>query len=148
MTAITSREPQSVGVLLRGQPDVLGEWIENFTAKRLVFCVAIIFIGAGLYGGAMGWWRAPEQGLIVAIKFPLIILLTTLGNALLNGMLAPLLGLNIGLRQSLLAILMSFTIAAAILGSFSPLMLFVVWNPPPISSTAGSVSSAYSFMQL
>jgi hypothetical protein len=148
MTAITSPEAQSIGTLLRGQPEVLGEWIQNWTAKRLLFCVAVIFAGAGLYGGAMGWWRAPEQGLIVAIKFPLIILLTTLGNALLNGMLAPLLGLNIGLRQSLLAILMSFTIAAAILGSFSPLTAFVVWNAPPLSDNAQFSNRTYAFIQV
>jgi hypothetical protein len=148
MTAITAPPPQSVGVLLRGQPEVLEEWIANWTAKRLVFCVAVIFVGAGLYGGAMGWWRAPDQGLIVAVKFPLIILLTTLGNALLNGMLAPLLGLNISLRQSLLAILMSFTIASAILGSFSPLTAFVVWNAPPLSDNAHFSERTYSFIQV
>ena len=52
----------------------------------------------------MGCWRAPLAALFVAIKFPLIILLTTAGNALLNAMLAPLLGLNISLRQSFLAV--------------------------------------------
>ena len=62
-------------------------------------------------------WRAPLQALYTAIKFPLIILLTTLGNGLLNAMLAPLLGVNLGLRQTLLAVFMSFTIAAAILGA-------------------------------
>jgi hypothetical protein len=148
MTAITSPEPRSIGLLLRGQPEVLGEWIEHWTAKRLVFCIAVIFVGAGLYGAAMGWWRAPEQGLIVAIKFPLIILLTTLGNALLNAMLAPLLGLNISLRQSLLAILVSFTIASAILGSFSPLTAFVVWNAPPMSNNAQASDHTYHFIQL
>src|SRR5215475_6521393 len=148
MTAITSPQPRPIGVLLRGQPEVLGEWIEHWTLKRLLFCVAVIFFGAGLYGGAMGWWRAPEQGLIVAIKFPLIILLTTLGNALLNGMLAPLLGLNIGLRQSLLAILMSFTIASAILGSFSPLTAFVVWNAAPMSDNAQFSTRTYNFIQI
>jgi hypothetical protein len=148
MTAITSQDGQSIGVLLRGQPEVLSEWLENWTVKRLLFCVAVIFTGAGLYGAAMGWWRAPQQGLIVAIKFPLIILLTTLGNALLNGMLAPLLGLNIGLRQSLLAILMSFTIAAAILGSFSPLTAFVVWNAPPLSDNAQFSDRTYRFIQV
>ena len=84
----------------------------------------------------------------MAIKFPLIILLTTLGNALLNGMLAPLLGLNISLRQSLLAILMSFTIASAILGSFSPLTAFVVWNAPPLSDNAQFSARTYSFIQV
>jgi len=86
--------------------------------------------------------------LIVALKFPLIILLTTLGNALLNGMLAPLLGLNIGLRQSLLAILMSFTIASAILGSFSPLTAFVVWNAPTMSDNAQFSTRTYNFIQI
>jgi hypothetical protein len=148
MTAITSPEPRSIGVLLRGRPEVLGEWLEHWTAKRILFCVAVIFVGAGLYGGAMGWWRAPEQGLIVALKFPLIILLTTLGNALLNGMLAPLLGLNIGLRQSLLAILMSFTIASAILGAFSPLTAFVIWNAPSMSDNAQFSTRTYNFIQV
>src|SRR6185503_6385547 len=81
-------------------------------------------------------------------KFPLILLLTTLGNSLLNGMLAPLRGLNLSFRQALLAILMSFTIAAAILGSFSPLVFFLVWNTPPISSVTGATGSAYSFILL
>jgi hypothetical protein len=87
------------------------------------------------------------QAFYVAIKFPLIILLTTLANALLNAMLAPLLGLNIGLRQSFLAILISFTIASAILGAFSPLLAFLVWNAPPLSATA-QADATYTVIQL
>jgi hypothetical protein len=100
-----------------------------------------------LYGAAMGWWRDPQQALYVAIKFPLIILLTTAGNALINAMLAPLLGLNIPFRQSFSAILMSFTIAAAILGAFSPLMAFMVWNAPPMSPEPVS-GATYNFIKL
>ena len=95
----------------------------------------------------MGWWRAPEQALYVAIKFPLIIVLTALGNALLNAMLAPLLGLNISLRQSLLAILMSFAIAAAILGAFSPLVGFLVWNAPTMTPDL-KATATYSLIKL
>jgi hypothetical protein len=99
----------------------------------------LIGIGAGLYGAAMGSWRAPEQAALVALKFPLIILFTTLGNALLNAMLAPLLGYGGTLRSLLAAVLLSFLIAAAILGSFSPLLFFLVWNCPPLTRlTAGS----------
>jgi len=47
----------------------------------------------------LGSWRAVLQSLYTGLKFPIVILLTTLGNGLLNGMLAPLLGLNIGLRS-------------------------------------------------
>src|SRR5580700_5760043 len=135
-------------VLLRGEPKPIGAWVRGWTAGRMWLYVLVIFAGAGAYGAAMGSWRAPQQALYTAIKFPLVILLTTLGNALLNGMLAPLLGLNIGFKQSLLVIFMSFTIAASILGSFSPLMLFLVWNMPPVSAVAGANSAAYSFMQL
>ena len=95
----------------------------------------------------MGWWRAPQQGLFVAIKFPLIILLTTLGNALINGMFAPLLGLNIPFRQSFSAIVMSHAITAAILGAFSPLIAFMVWNAPPMSYSISSVA-AYNLIKL
>jgi len=137
----------SLGVLLRGDLDSLTTWLSHWNGRRLAFCLAVIFIGAGCYGAAMGMWRAPLQALYVAIKFPLIILLTSLANALLNAMLAPLLGLNIGLRQSFLAILISFTIASAILGAFSPLLAFLVWNAPPLSATA-QASATYSFIQL
>ena len=107
----------------------------------------VIILGAGCYGGAMGIWRSPEQALYTAMKFPLLILATTLGNALLNGMLAPLLGLNLSWRQCLFAVLISFTIASTILGSFSPLVCFVVWNIP---APGGGVATdaAYRFMQL
>jgi hypothetical protein len=139
--------PHDIGVLLRGEPDALLAWTERRDARRFALQVAVIVAGAGLYGAAMGWWRDPQQALYVAIKFPLIILLTTLGNALLNAMLAPLLGLNIPFRQSFSAILMSFTIAAAILGAFSPLMAFMVWNAPSMSPEAVS-GSTYSFIKL
>ena len=80
---------------------------------------AVIVLGAGCYGAAMGWWRAPQQALFTAVKFPLILLLTAIGNALINGMLAPLLGLDIPFRRSFAAVVMSFAVASAILGAFA-----------------------------
>ncbi|HEX7617949.1 MAG TPA: hypothetical protein VF480_04430 [Verrucomicrobiae bacterium] len=136
-----------ISTLLRGELATIAGWIEQCNVRRLALHVGVIMVGAGLYGAAMGWWRDPQQALYVAVKFPLIILLTTMGNALINGMLAPLLGLNIPFRQSFSAILMSFTIAAAILGAFSPLMAFMIWNAPPISPQAVS-GATYSLIKL
>lgn len=133
--------------LLQGQANTLMEWTQPGHLRTTAMNVAIILLGAGLYGAAMGWWREPLQGFYVAVKFPLVILLTTLGNALLNAMLAPLLGLNIGFRQSFLAILMSFTIVAAILGAFSPLAAFVVWNAPTMTPDVKSTLT-YGFIKL
>jgi hypothetical protein len=132
---LSSRE---ISVLLRGESEPIVTWTEHWSARRFWLQVGVIVLGAGLYGAAMGWWRDPQQALYVAIKFPLIILLTAMGNALLNGMLAPLLGLNIPFRQSFLAILMSFTVVAAILGAFSPVTAFMIWNAPPMSAAAVS----------
>jgi hypothetical protein len=133
--------------LLRGKLESLAAWTEHWSARRFWLHVGVILLGAGLYGAAMGYWRDPQQACYVAIKFPLIILLTLIGNALLNGMLAPLLGLNIPFRRSFSAILMSFAIASAILGAFSPLLAFVVWNAPPISQ-ATLQGATYNFIIL
>jgi hypothetical protein len=128
--------PREIGVLLRGELETIVAWTERWHAGRFAWQLAVIVAGAGFYGAAMGYWRDPQQALFTGLKLPLIILLTTLGNALLNGMLAPLLGLNVPFRQSFAAILMSFVVTSAILGAFSPLLAFAVWNAPPISPEA------------
>ena len=126
--------PAEITTLLRGEAEALLGWLHPGNAGRWGREAAVILIGSGCYGAAMGWWRSPEQALFVAVKFPLIILLTMLGNALLNAMLAPLLGLNLTLKQTLRAVLMSFTISSAILGAFSPLIAFMVWNAPAMAA--------------
>ena len=131
-----------------GSRELLRAWSESWNVNRLVLCAGTILAGSGLYGAAMGWWRAPLAGAFVAIKFPLIMLLTATGNALLNAMLAPLLGLNISLRQSFLANLISFTIASAILGAFAPLAAFMVWNAPPMTADVARSAGTYSFIQV
>jgi len=139
---------REIPILLRGEIRPIQQWVEERNTRRVLLYVTVIALGTGLYGAAMGWWRSPLQALYTALKLPLVILLTTLGNTMLNGMLAPLLGLNISFRQSLSVVLLSFTIAAAILGSFSPQVLFIVWNTPPVSGAAPVSALAYSFMQL
>ncbi len=139
---------RQIPALLRGESEPITAWIEHWDSGRVLLYITIIFVGAGLFGGAVGWWRAPLQGFYAALKFPLIVLLATFGNALLNAMLAPLLGLNLSFRQALLAILMSFTIAAAILGAFSPLVWFLVWNTPPLDQRADLSFSSHSMILL
>ena len=146
MQSNVQRPSWAAGDLLRGDPMRVGAWTESSDARAVGRCVVLILAGAGCYGAAMGWWRAPEQGLFTAIKFPLIVLLTALGNSLLNAMLAPLLGLNIPFRRSFNAILMSFAIAALILGAFSPLAAFMVWNAPPLEAARSGMT--YSLIML
>src|SRR5437588_5881907 len=148
MKSATTLNLREIPVLLRGESEPINAAIQRCTAGRIILYVVVIFIGAGLFGASVGSWRAPLQAVYTATKLPLILLLTTLGNGLLNGMLAPLLGLNISFRQSLVAILMSFTIAAVILGAFSPLLFFLVWNTPPLFHEVNGSGPAYSVILL
>lgn len=133
---------------LRAEPDAVREWVTFWQPSLVRFCVAAIVIGAGMYGMVMGCWRDPWQALFTGIKLPLVILLTTLGNGLLNGMLAPLLGFNATFRQSLTIVLMTFATASVILGALNPVALFVVWNTPPLSAATQLSSPEYGLMQL
>ena len=134
--------------LLRGGGGNAKAWAADWDVRRVGACLLLIGIGAGAYGAAMGAWRSPLQAGFNLIKFPLLLLATALGNALLNGMLAPLLGLNVRFRQSLMLVLMSFALASVILGAFAPLVAFIIWNTPPLSATRSVPWATYNFVQL
>jgi hypothetical protein len=89
----------STGAFLRAEAGSIRGWVITRTPGLVWFCVVAIAVGAGFYGAAMGSWREPMQALYTGIKLPLAILLTTLGNGLLNGMLAPLLGCCLASRS-------------------------------------------------
>ena len=139
---------RSVDYFLRVDATGLSEWLVRRDSRLVWFCIAAVVSGAAPYGAVMGFWWSALQGFYVAIKLPLLILLTSLGNGLLNGMLAPLLGLNISFRQSLTAVLVSFAYAALVLGALSPVALFVVWNTPSLGAATRSSSPEYAMLQL
>jgi hypothetical protein len=147
-TTTSSFQVRQISVLLGGDPAALKEWAARWEPIRVLGYVAVICAGAGMYGAAMGYWRSPVQAGYNTVKFPLVILATTLGNALINGMLAPLLGLNLRFRESLMLVLMSFTIAAAILGAFAPIIFFITWNTPSLAGQTEISWSTYNFVQL
>ncbi len=138
----------SLDYFLRAESAGLGDWLVRRDSRLIWFCIIAIIAGAAPYGAAMGYWWSGWQAIYVAIKLPLLILLTSLGNGLLNGMLAPLLGLNIRFRQSLTAVLVSFGYAALVLGAFSPVALFIVWNMPSLKGSTGRESPEYALLQL
>lgn len=123
-----------LGALLRNEAGEAQERIFQWSTGQCWRQLLVIAMGAGAFGAAMGSWRAPEQAVWSAIKLPFVLLATAAGNALINGLLAPLLGIGLRIRESFAAVLTSFALTAAILGAFSPLMIFLSWNlaPPAI----------------
>lgn len=123
------------GVLARGENDQLSHWLRaRRMESRWALCLITVVLGVGIYGATIGLWHGPLMALYVGIKLPLVILATLALNALINGMMAQLLGSGLSLRQATQALLMSFTVFALIVGSLSPITVFLVWNAPPSDS--------------
>jgi hypothetical protein len=125
--------------LAGGDSGVLSGWLDaSGRETRLRLCISTIFIGVGLYGASIGLWRSPLMALYVGVKLPFVIFLTLAVNGLLNGMLAQVLSSGLTFRQTLQAILMSFTVFALIVGSLSPLTIGMALNfPGPDEAGAG-----------
>lgn len=132
--------------LLLGDPAALVAWVERPTARRAAIIAAAALAGLALYGLTVGWWRSPVMGAYVAIKMPLLIVCTLGCNALLNGLFGLLLGSGLGVGRSMFALLLSFAVAALILGSLAPVTFFLAWNAPaPDSPEAVRAHAAYLF---
>jgi hypothetical protein len=136
---------QRLPILCRGESESISEWLDRQSVHWILFCCLVITVCGGMYGAAIGLWRAGLMATYVAIKFPLLIFLTTLCNATLNWMLATVMGAGFTFRQALLAQLMSFTIATLILGAMTPVALFILYNTPPLS---GGSHFGHSFFLL
>ncbi|VGO17060.1 hypothetical protein PDESU_05654 [Pontiella desulfatans] len=130
MKIFTARLP----VLCRGDSEAIDRWLGEQSGQWILFCMLTIAVCSGLYGATIGLWRAGLMALYVALKFPLLIFLTTLCNGTLNWMLAAAMGTGFTFRQTLLAQLMSFTVASLCLAALAPITLFILLNTPSLMS--------------
>lgn len=126
-------------LLLGGKATTI-PWVRSGDASAVPFCLVTILLGTGAYGAAIGIWNGPEQALYVAVKLPLAILLTLGVNGLLNGLLAILLGVKLGFRQTTLALLAAFALFSLILASLSPIAFGMGFDAPPPDSPEGPVT--------
>lgn len=130
---------QKLKTLARGEPRLLAAWLhEPMTWKSLSPLLVAIVIGCALYGFGLGLWRAPLQGIFVAIKMPMLVFLTLFVNAMINGMMGTLLGSGMSFRQTLMACLMSFAIFGLIVGSLSPVIIAMVLDSPRPGESGGA----------
>ncbi len=126
---------QDLKAFLTGNTQRAIRLIKSAENSYMVKCLWTIIICGGVYGMSIGLWRSPLQALYVFIKFPLLILLTVMGNALINWMFSILVGFHITLKQSVLIILSSFMVACIILFSLVPVTLFMLYHVPAAGSS-------------
>jgi len=110
--------------LLRGEPSAARGWIFARGASGFVESLLLLGAGSALYGATMGAWRDPLLAVYVAIKLPLLLVLTALTNAAVNALSARILGLELTFAQSLRTVLLSFGVAGVVLASLAPIVFF------------------------
>ncbi|HTF88087.1 MAG TPA: hypothetical protein VK843_06725 [Planctomycetota bacterium] len=110
--------------LCQGTPGCAESWIRRRGALAIAEPVGLILVCGACYGASIGAWRAGELALYCALKLPLLFLATAAVNALLNGLWARRLGLELSLAESFRAVLLSFALAALVLAAFAPVILF------------------------
>jgi hypothetical protein len=125
--------------LCRLGADVLALVQRRDVPGRTVAAVcATILAGTAGYGFVFGCWHSWEQALYSACKLPLLFFGTVLVSALINTMLAQVLGAALSFRQVCTAMFLGMGIAAAILGALCPVMgFFVLQVTAPGSSLVG-----------
>jgi hypothetical protein len=129
--------------LCQGHPDDLALALRKPGAWTRT-CLVWILLGGAAYGFTLGLWQwGTWQPAFVALKIPLLFALIAVGNGLLNGMLAQLLGLPLSFRESFASILSSFAIVSLVLGSLAPIITFLVANTPARDSAGQTFG--YSF---
>jgi hypothetical protein len=87
---------------------------------------------AGIYGAVFGMWHGPRLAIYVAIKFPLVLMVTALLTMVFNWVVAVVAGIPLRFLQVSVLTFLTLAIASVILVSLVPVAwLFTLAAPEP-----------------
>ena len=123
----------SAGRLLRGLDDLLADAVVGRRLARHGWGLAARMAAcAALYGAVFGGWHGPRLAGYVALKFPLVLLLTSALTLLFSWLAARLLGLPLRCGQVAVLTFLGLAVASLLLASLSPVAwLFIHCAPAP-----------------
>lgn len=119
--------------LLRGQDELLSD---AQAGRRLLrhwgaLCGAMA-AGAAVYGAVLGLWHGPRLAAYVALKLPLVLLLTSALTVVFSWTAARLLGLRLRVGQVAVLTFLALAVGSILLASLAPVAwLFTVCAPVP-----------------
>lgn len=130
-TAPRVRRWLTPGDFCRLSPSLTGT-LRDSTRRAGVIRSALLltFAGASLYGFVFGFWRAPQQALISAVKLPFLFFAVVAASAAVNTVLIQVMGHRLTFRQVCSLILSGMAVSAIILGAWTPVALFLVLQIP------------------
>jgi hypothetical protein len=113
--------------------DLLEEVLQGRGLLRLwLRLVAVTLVCAAVYGAVFGSWHGPRLAFFVAVKFPLVLLLTAALTLPLNWMLALLTRAPLRFGQVAVLTFLVLALASLLVASLAPVAwLFVRSAPPP-----------------
>jgi hypothetical protein len=118
--------------LLEWRSAILGDVLAG---RRLrpqgVNLLTLMIAGAAAYGAVLGMWHGPTLALYCAIKFPLVLLLTTAITIVFSWMAGALLGLPLAPGQVIVLNLLALGAAATLLASLVPVAWLFTYSAPP-----------------
>jgi hypothetical protein len=93
---------------------------------------AVMIVSAGAYGAVFGMWHGPRLACYVAVKFPLVLIVTAGLTMVLNWVVAAAVGVPLRFIQVAVLTFMTLAIAGVILVSLAPVAwLFTLAAPEP-----------------
>lgn len=119
--------------LLHRQNALLADAIAGRGLRRHwgLLCVAMA-MGAALYGAVLGMWHGPRLALWVALKLPLVLLLTSALTVLFSWAVARILGLPLRFGQVGVLTFLALAVGSLLLASVAPVAwLFTICAPVP-----------------
>ncbi|MGI9076716.1 MAG: hypothetical protein ACR2G6_05205 [Gemmatimonadaceae bacterium] len=105
-------------------------------AERLpalwLWLMAVMAICAGTYGAVFGMWHGTRLAFYVAVKFPLVLMVTAGLTMIINWILAAAVGIPLRFLQVAVLTFLTLAIASVILVSLAPIAwLFTLSAPEP-----------------
>jgi hypothetical protein len=116
--------------------------IDDVIADRAVrarWCelALLMVVSAALYGTVLGWWHGPRLASYVAVKLPLVLLLTSTFTMLFAWVAARAVGLTLRFAQVGALTFLGLATASVLLASVTPIAwLFTATAVPPPSPAA------------
>jgi hypothetical protein len=123
----------SAGRLLRGLDELLADVAAGRRLARHGWGLSVRMAAcAALYGAVFGGWHGPRLAAYVALKFPLVLLLTSALTLLFSWLAARLLGLPLRIGQVAVLSFLGLAVASLLLASLAPVAwLFIHCAPAP-----------------
>ena len=132
MATLETHVGKSIGWAVEFEPLLADVMAGRGLGRHWMELTAVLVAGAALYGAVLGMWHGAQLSLYVALKLPLVLLLTSALSVIFAWIAARLLGLALGLGQVAVLTFLALAVASLLLASLAPVVwLFTFCAPAP-----------------